>query len=284
MTDAAEPMRANYQHCERVVRDGERDRYLASLFAPADRRPHLHALYAFDCELSLVPHRVHEALAGEMRLQWWRDALAGAARGDTTAHPVASALLDTVARCGLPTEPLNALIDARAHELYEEPFATLEASAAYGRQTASTILELAARILDPAASVGEVAGLAGTASAFAGLLQTFPQDAARGRIFLPLDVLDRHGVSREALGHGRTSEALLAAFGEIAGKARAQLDDASRAWHAVSPGARPAFLPLAPVRPLLARLARSRDPYRPIGLAPWRRQWLIWRAARRGIL
>jgi 15-cis-phytoene synthase len=283
MTDATEQMRAHYQHCESVVRDGDRDRYIAALFAPADRRPHLHALYAFDRELSLVPHRVHEALAGEVRLQWWRDALAGEARGDAAAHPVAAALIDTVARCRLPVEPLDALIDARAYELYEEPFATIEDCAVYGRQTASTVLELACRILDPAAEVGAAAAPAGVAAAFAGLLQSFPQDVARGRLFLPLDVLERNGVRREELGAGRAPPQLRAAVQEIADRAREQLAEARRARDAVTPDARPAFLPLATVAPLLERLARDPDPFRPAGLAPWRRQWLMWRAARRGV-
>jgi phytoene synthase len=283
MTDASQPMRAAYAHCASVVRDGDRDRYIAGLFAPADRRPHLHALYAFDRELSLVPHRVREALAGEMRLQWWRDALASEARGDAAAQPVAAALLDTVARCALATAPLNGLIDARAHELYEEPFATIEACAAYGRQTASTIIELAARILDPAAEVGAAAAPAGVAAALAGLLQSLPLDAARGRLLLPRDVLARNAVGREELGAGRTSPQLRAAIQEIADMARERLGEARRAFAAVTPGARPAFLPLATVGPLLARLARNPDPFRPTGLAPWRRQWLIWRAARRGV-
>jgi 15-cis-phytoene synthase len=284
MSDAADLMGANYRHCETVVREGDRDRYIAGLFAPAGRRPHLHALYAFDRELALIPHRVHEALAGEMRLQWWRDALAGEARGDAAAHPVAAALLDTVARCGLPPEPLTALIDARANELYEEPFATLEDCTAYGRQTASAVLGLAARVLEPAAEVGAAADPAGVAAAFTGLLQSFPQDAARGRLFLPLDVLDRHGVRRDELGAGRANPQLRAAVAEIVETAREQLAAARRAWDAVTPGARPAFLPLATVERLLDRVARNPDPFRPIGLAPWRRQWLIWRAARRGAL
>jgi phytoene synthase len=225
---------------------------------------------------------VHEALAGEMRLQWWRDALAGEARGDAAAHPVAAALNDTIARCDLPTEPLVELIDARAHDLYEEPFATLAACEAYGRQTAAAIFALAARILAPAAAVEEVAAPGGVASVLAALLQFFPHDAARGRIFLPLDALERHGVRRADLGAGRTSPELLAAFAEIAGTARVRLDEAGRAWDAVPAGARPAFLPLALVGPLLTRLARNRDPFRPTGLAPWRHQWLLWRAARRG--
>ena len=282
MTDPAPSMQASYRHCESEVREADRDRYIASLFAPADRRPHLHALYAFDREIALVPHRVHEALAGEMRLQWWRDALAGEARGDAAANPVAAALIDTVARCGLPLEPLNGLIDARAHELYEEPFATITACAEYGRQTASAMLALAARVLDPAAEVGAASDPAGVAAALAGMLQNVPQDVARGRLFLPLDVLARQGVRREELGAGRTSPQLRAAVAEMVATARDELAAAARAWDAVAPGARPAFLALATVRPLLARLARNADPFRPTGLAPWRRQWLIWRAARRG--
>jgi 15-cis-phytoene synthase len=282
MSDASPPLDAAYQHCAGLVREADRDRYIASLFAPAARRPHLHALYAFDREIALVPHRVHEALAGEMRLQWWRDALAGQARGDAAAHPVAAALLDTVARCGLPLAPLNALIDARAHELYEEPFATLEACAAYARQTASAVLALAARILDRAVEVGAAAEPAGIALAFAGLLQSFRQDAARGRLFLPLDVLERFGVRREDLQTGRPSRQMSAAVREIAAYAHGQLDAARHAWDTVAPDARPAFLPLAVVKPLLDRLADNPDPFRPTGLAPWRRQWLIWRAARRG--
>ena len=93
MSASDERMRESYAHCESLVREHDHDRWLASLFEPADGRPHLHALYAFDHEIALVPHRVHEALAGEMRLQWWRDALAGEARGDASANPVAAAWL-----------------------------------------------------------------------------------------------------------------------------------------------------------------------------------------------
>jgi phytoene synthase len=246
-------MRANYQHCERVVRDGDRDRYIASLFAPAERRPHLHALYAFDCELSLVPHRVHEALAGEMRLQWWRDALAGEARGDTAAHPVAAALLDTVARCGLPVEPLERLIDTRALDLYDDPLSDLEELATHGRQTASTVFDLAARILDRDADVADVAGPAGIAATLVGSLHS--------------------------RAHRETRIAIAPA--DLAARAREELDRARRHWHAVSPAAMPAFLPLALVSAELARAGA--DPSKPVTLSPWRRQWLLWRAARRGV-
>jgi len=253
MTSGDERMRGNYAHCESLVREQDHDRWLASLFAGADRRPYLHALYAFDREIAVVPQRVNEALAGEMRLQWWRDALAGAARGDVSGHPVAAALLDTVARCGLPLEPLTALIDMRALDLYDDPLSSLDALETHGRQTASTIFDLAARILDREASVAEVAGPAGVAATLTAALRS-----------------SRHrGVSSIAPA-------------DLRARARDMLDRARRNWHVVPPAARPAFLTLALIAPLLARSEKFRDSATPIELSPLRRQWILWRAARRG--
>jgi 15-cis-phytoene synthase len=272
-----------YVHCEALVRETDKDRFLAGLFAPADRRPHLHALYAFNIEIARVGQIVHEAPAGEIRLQWWRDALAGSPHGDVAGHPVAAALIDTIARCGLPTDPLTALIDARTIDFYDDPVLTLSDLETYGQRTAGTILDLAARILDRGAAVGDVATPAGTAHAFAGLLRAFPHHAARGRVYLPRDVLDRHGVPDADIRAGMNSVGLKGALTEIAGVARARLAEARRGWTDVSPAVRPAFLTVALVEPLLARLDRNPDPFRPIDLPQWRRQWLLWRAAKRGV-
>jgi len=242
-----------YRHCEALVREADRDRYIAALFAPADRRPCLHALYAFDLELGRIGHVVREVLAGEIRLQWWRDALAGRVPEQVAAHPVAAALSETIARCALPTEPIERLIDARARDLYDDPLTMLDELAGYARQTASIIFELAARILDRDASVAEVADPAGVAAILAVALQ----DPAH------------HELSSIAPA-------------DIAARGRAALEQARRNWPAVSPATRPAFLSLAVTSALLRRAERNPDRSPSKGLAPWRRQWLIWRAARRG--
>jgi len=243
-----------YAHCAALVREANKDRFLASLFAPAERRPHLHALYAFDIEIARVAHVVREPLAGEIRLQWWREALAGRVPGEVAAHPVASALMDTIAQCALPIAPFERLIDARALDLYDAPLARLDDLETHARQTASTVFELAARILDRDASVADVAGPAGTAATLAALLQS--------------DV------------HRRQTSIAPA---DLTARARVSLDQARRHWPAVSTPARPAFLSLALVSAVLIRAERNPDPSQPIRLAPWRRQWLLWRAARRGV-
>jgi 15-cis-phytoene synthase len=269
-------------HCAALVREGDKDRFLASLFAPAERRRYLFALYAFNVEIARVGQVAQEALAGEIRLQWWRDALAGPGHGEVRANPVAAALLDTVAHCGLPAAELVALIDAHGADLYEESMPSLEALEAYARDTAGRLFDLAALILD-----GRRVGLAGTSSGIAyglaGILRAFPYHAARGRVFLPLDMLERHRVTGDSILAGKPSVGLAAVLAELRARTREHLAEAERHWHSVTPAAMPALLPLALVRPLLARMDGNPDPFAPIELPRWRRQWLLWRAARRGI-
>src|SRR5437588_8443923 len=133
-------------HCEALVRAADKDRFLAALFARAEHRPALHALYAFNVEITRVRELVREPLAGEIRLQWWTDALGGEARGEVQANPVAAALLATLARYRLPAEPVAQLIEAHRFDLYDEPMATLADLEAYARKSASVLIELAASI------------------------------------------------------------------------------------------------------------------------------------------
>src|SRR5262245_26696520 len=177
-------MQDAFAHCEALVRAGDRDRFIASLFAPAEHRSGLHALYAFNLEIARVREVVREPLAGEIRLQWWSDLLAGAARGEAQSNPVAAALTETIARYRLPVEPLAALVDAHRFDLYDEPMATLAELEAYA--AASNLIAPAAQVLnagrDP--DIGGLARHAGLAYAIAGLLKAFAVHAARGQLFV----------------------------------------------------------------------------------------------------
>ena len=52
----------DYAYCQGLVREGDKDRFLADLFAPAEARPHLHALQAFNFEIESIRNRVTEQL------------------------------------------------------------------------------------------------------------------------------------------------------------------------------------------------------------------------------
>jgi phytoene synthase len=279
-------MQDAFARCEALVRAGDKDRFLASLFAPAECRAALHAIYAFNLEIARVAETVHEPLAGEIRLQWWSDAIAGK-RDDAGAHPVAAALLATMVRYGLPAEPLFALIDGHRFDLYRDPMQNIDALEDYARKTASGVTALAAVVLgsERAPVIEEMARGAGTGYAIAGLLKAFPIHAARGQLFLPLEVLDRHGVSRDDIAARRATAQLRGAFSELRVKARAHLAKARDLIDRVPAAALPAFLPVAVSGLLLRRMDDPRhDPFVPIEIAQWRRQWRLWRAARRPAL
>ena len=270
-------------YCEALVREADKDRFLAALFAPAAQRGALHALYAFNIEIARVRESIHEPLAGEIRLQWWTDALAGKAAGDASANPVAAALLAALARYGLPIELLTGLVAARRFDLYDDPMRTLAEFNEYACATSSALIELAARIL----AGGEMPGLgplafhAGLGYAIAGLLQAFPVHAARGQLYLPLEVLERHGVGQEFAAKPATAQ-LRDALAEMRGHARQHLAQAGRLADGVPVAGLPALLPVALAGPALDRMERADyDPLAVVEPAQWRRQWLLWRAARR---
>src|SRR3954447_26177762 len=118
-------MADSFEHCEALVREGDKDRFLATLFAPQKYRRALFVLYAVNLEVARTRELAREPMPGEIRLQWWRDALGGVGRGDVEAHPVAAALRDVVVRYRLPPRTLVALIDARTSDLYDEPMASV---------------------------------------------------------------------------------------------------------------------------------------------------------------
>ena len=269
-------------HCAELVRTADRDRYLAALFAPMERRGALYALYAFNSEVARVREVAHEPLPGEIRLQWWTDVLRGERSAEANANPVAAALLTAIDRHGLDSAKLIDLIEARRFDLYDQPMTTLGDLESYARNTASVLFALVGQVLagfeaQPAAAAA--AEPAGIAYAIAGLLQALPLHAARHQLYLPVELLARHRLEISDLFAGRSSAGLDAALAEMRTIARRHLAAARERLIGLPAAALPAFLPIALVRPALDRLDRS-DAFSPAGIAPWRRQWLIWRAAR----
>lgn len=270
-------------HCEQLMREADKDRFLATLFAPAAQRPALFALYAFDIEVSRVRDLAREPMPGEIRLQWWREVVEGKRAEEARAHPVASALIETLQRYRLPPQQLIDLIDAHSFDLYDDPMPGLAHAEAYAVKTSSTVFDLAARILNGGAEgASELSRHAGIAHAFAAQLRLFGHHAARRQLYVPLDILQRYGASPEDIFAGSDGGELRAALAEMRLHIRGHLT-AAHDLVAASPAAiLPAFLQLSLVRPLLQKMERRG--YRPFDMTEitqWRRQWTLWRASRR---
>src|SRR5262249_2278773 len=243
----------------------------------------LFALYAFNVEITRVRDVARDPVAGEIRLQWWSDVLEGAGRGEVEAYPEAAALRASMARYRLPVERLDALVAARRFDLYDDPIATVGDLEAYAEGASSTLIALAAQIPSDGQEPGTAAlgRHAGVAHAIAGLLRAFPAHTARGQLFVPLEILERHGARRQDVAGGQATQALRAALGELRARARDHLRQARELIAAAPPAIMPALLTVALAGPTLARMERrDYDPFVPVEIPLWRRQWLIWRAAR----
>lgn len=271
-----------FSFCQARVREADRDRFLATLFAPERYRGPLFALHAFEIEIAQVRDRITSPLPGEVRLQWWRDVLTGTAAGDAAGNPIAVGLLDAVGRFALPVPMLLDLIDAHTFDLYDQPMTTLAELEHYAAGTSATIMRLATRILNEGTQPGHEATVrhAAIASVITAVLEHLPLHSARGQRFIPDDVLARHGATAADVHAAHATTALRAALAELREAARSHLA-AVKAGDKITQRLLPALLPVALIAPTLARMERKdADPFRPRPIAQWRRQWTLWRAAR----
>lgn len=165
--------------CAALVQRGDPDRFAALMAAPRAVRPLLLPLYALNLEVARAPWVTAETMIAEMRLQWWRDAVAEPA---PRAHEVAGPLHALIAAKGLPVDTLDRLIAARQWDIYRDAFADEAALDAYLDDTAGGLMWLSALALGAApeaeAAVRDYAFAAGLAA----FLRATPELEARGRI------------------------------------------------------------------------------------------------------
>jgi len=274
-----------------LVKLRDRDRYWSALFAPASKRRGLLALYAFNAELEHIALSAREPMAGQIRLQWWRDAIDLASPGTKSGHPLADALTATIIENDLPKARFIGIVEARTLELFGDPPADIPALKAALQAGDGAVFELAASILshgiDPGANKngvsGEAARQAGLAHGLTQALRTVPFQLARRKLLLPPSYFESHGVDLAALYSGQASASFGAALADLRGAASRALNQFRGLTAELDPAVWPAFLPLTLVKPYLkAMAAPSFDPlHSAVSLNPARKFWRIWRAARR---
>lgn len=270
-------------YCAREVRRADYDRFLTVLFAPAEARERLFALYAFNHEIAKVRETVSEPMLGQIRLQWWREAIESIYAGNPRKHAVVEALAAAVAEAKPARAGFEALVDAREFDLAGRPPATLAELERYCEQTSSGLLAVAAELLGAAGKPGRATlRPLGIAWALTGLIRAIPFHARARRQYIPADLAAEAGLTEETLFGLRPSPELRRAVRALAETAERHLGEAQKL-----PGARAA-------RPLLLqgtlaraylRLLRRRE-YdvigRPLDLSPAAKIARLWWAARFG--
>lgn len=273
-----------FAHAEAFLREHDRDRYLASLVLTGPHRAGIVALHAFNADLAMVRERVSDPALGDIRLQWWADALEGGGHGGVRDNPLAAALLDTVARYAIPAGTLQRLIAARRFDLFDDPMPDMQSFEGYAGETGSTLFQLAAMIRNDGEPVetGDAAGHLGVAQALAGHLRAFGFNAAMGRLFLPLSILAANGVRETEIFSGTESEGLIEARAQLIDIAADHLARARAAIAALPARLRPAFAMTPLVAAQIDALRRHDPVFRPPPERPdWRKiamiGWWTWR-------
>ncbi|SEQ03627.1 phytoene synthase [Faunimonas pinastri] len=238
-----------------LVRNGDRPRYYSTLFAPAEKREALTALYAFAVEIADIPDRVTNPTLGEIRLQWWRQALEQPDAGAGESSPVITALRPAIAEYLLPVPAFVALIEARSGDLYSDPPVTPSDLEGQLGEMESSLFQLASLILGAKGpEIADASGHAGVAYGLARRLAGFAHHRARGRVVLPAEILRAHGMEPAEVLAVPFSPALQASVQDAVALAREHLEKARAAG--VPRSLRSAFLPLVAVEPLLAAVER----------------------------
>lgn len=252
----------DFTECARIVEQGDPDRFLAVMAAPAPLRVRLWPLFAFNLEVARVPWLTKEPLIAEMRLQWWRDVIEGAGQGQPPAHEVAGPLAGLIAAQHLPRDALDRVAAARLRDTRHAIVEDEDEFRLHLDETAGGILWAAAVALGAGPELEDPVRRAGWAGGLASWFLAVPAYVERGKL---------------PLADGRPET-----VARLAGEGLAELDAVRRVRFGP---ALPAMRTLWRTRAILTRAAR--DPGA-VGAGALegselaRRASLVWSVARRG--
>lgn len=237
------PIDDSAAYCIEQVRSFDKERFLCSLFAPAETRAALAALYALDLELSRIRTRAREPLIGFMRVQWWRDAIEAIYAGRGPDHPVASALTDAIGRYDLPHDAFAPLLAAREREVADEVLPDMAALVGHVQEATTPIATLALTVLACDGSTERLAARdVSIGWALAGLLRALPADARARTLVVPQAVAQAAALTQADPMRATARPQLRAAVSMVAATAREHLATARRRRAEVSKAAMPVLL------------------------------------------
>ncbi len=183
--------------CAEITRRGDPDRFLSAMAAPVAARKVLFPIYAFNVEVARAPWVTDEPMIAEMRLQWWRDALAEIGAGGVIRnHEVVTELAHVLPPEMVPV--LDRLIEARRWDVGKEPFVDLQAFETYLAATSGGLMQAACAALGAKAEPGIAA--IGLAQGLANFWRAVPKLLAAGRApLVATGGADRVKYARQAL-------------------------------------------------------------------------------------
>jgi 15-cis-phytoene synthase len=268
------------EYCQRKAAQSGSSFYYSFLFLPPDQRRAITALYAFCREVDDTVDETSDPVVARAKLDWWRREIAAVFGGDPQ-HPVARALQPIVRTRDLPRARFLEIIDGMQMDLdynrYPD-FATLEV---YCYRVASVVGLMSAEIfgyrnkatLDYARNLG-------LALQLTNIIRDVGEDARRNRVYLPLDEMERFGVSVDDVILFRETDALARLLAHQIERARGYYDKAWSLLPAEDRKAQRAGIVMGAIyERLLGELATDGAHVinARVALTPLRKLWIAWR-------
>jgi phytoene synthase len=271
------------EYCQNKAAASGSSFYYSFLFLPPEQRRAITALYAFCREVDDVVDECSEPQVARVKLQWWRDSMKQTYR-DEPAHPVQKALTGAIKRYNLPLEHFLEIIDGMEMDLDKQRYPTFKELSLYCYRVASVVGLLAAEIFgyhDRRAQ--KYAYHLGMAFQLTNILRDVREDAARGRIYLPLDELQQFKASEEDILQYRTTSAVRNLLKFQVQRAQGYYDQAYSYLAEEDRYLQRSGLIMAAIyRQLLHKIERKNYEVLDgrISLTPLRKFWLAWSTAR----
>lgn len=274
-------------YCRDFVRKHDYESFLVSHFYPKAAQDGYFAIKAFSVELATVQDNVSNAMIGQMRMVFWRDALKAIADGRPPKHPIVLALYEASQRANLPAYHLRRMIDARDAELHTPSHLTIDSVTSHAESTSSTVLYLLLSLLSVGSSaLSHAASHLGAAQTISTLLRALPYHAKKGEMIIPAEITAKHGVKQEEVfRRGPEAHGIEEAVFEFATLANDHLITARDMLKEEGMGgsvparAMPVFLSGVTVANYLGRLEKANfNAFQSrLVVRDWKLAWQIWR-------
>ncbi|MGV2435667.1 MAG UNVERIFIED_CONTAM: phytoene/squalene synthase family protein [Anaerolineae bacterium] len=190
-----------YEHCDQITNLHSKTFFMASALLPPHKRRAVRALYAF-CRITddIVDSPANVATK-QVELRKWQNLILSPT--STSHHPVALAWADTRMNYNIPSGYTQQLIDGVARDMTQTRYSTFAELADYSYGVASTVGLMAMHIIgfknDEAIPY---AVRLGVALQLTNILRDVGEDWRNGRLYLPLEELQRFGIEEEQIANG----------------------------------------------------------------------------------
>jgi phytoene synthase len=268
------------EYCQDKAAQSGSSFYYSFLFLPAARRRAITALYAYCREIDDAVDEASDPSVAQAKLGWWSSEIERLFARDPQ-HPVTRALAPHVDSFGIRREQLLQVLDGMRMDLTQTRYLDFTALARYCHLVAGVVGELSAGIFGATdARTMEYARKLGLALQLINIVRDVGEDARRGRIYIPVDELQRFGVKAADLLNARYADGYLPLMKFQARRARALHREALAALPAADRSAqRPGLIMAAIYVALLDELERDGFPvlHQRVSLTPLRKLWIAWR-------